>query len=182
MRGGLLLLTVYAALSLSACASDKAFTIAGRPPNPKAFEEDASSCSGVGRSIGNFFGGALTGAAAGAALGVQAASGQPEAAAVGAAAGGAVGLLIGAGVGIADSVSGDNYDVCMVKKGYQIAAAKPDAANQPGASNPPPLNAEAETAIASDADPEVAAQPVITRSTPPAPAPGSQWILADPER
>jgi hypothetical protein len=119
MGGRSLLLTVCVVLSLSACASDSTFTIAGREPNPKAFEEDASSCSGVGSSVLNFFGGALNGAAAGAALGVQASLGRPDAAAVGAAAGGALGLLIGAGKGIADSVSGDNYDLCMVQKGYQ---------------------------------------------------------------
>jgi hypothetical protein len=121
MRGGSVAFAVGAALLLSACASDTAFTIAGRPPNPKAFEEDASSCSGVGRSIGVFFVGALSGAAAGAALGVQAGSGRPEAAAIGAAGGAALGLLIGGGKGVADSISGDNYDLCMVRKGYRIA-------------------------------------------------------------
>src|SRR5262245_46862601 len=99
MRCGTLSRLVCAALLLSGCASDSTFIIAGRKPNPKAFEEDASSCSGPGRSVGNFFGGALTGAAAGAALGVQGAIGRPDAAAVGAIGGAALGLLIGAGKG-----------------------------------------------------------------------------------
>jgi hypothetical protein len=131
-------MVICAALLVSACASDTSFVIAGRKPNPKAFEEDASACSGVGSSVEGFLGGALGGVASGAYLGAVSGAGRPEATLVGAAGGAVLGLVIGAGVGLADSFSGDNYDLCMVRKGYQVASTEGQAA--PTITRPARLN------------------------------------------
>jgi hypothetical protein len=120
-------------LLLAGCASDASFTMAGRTPNPKALEEDASDCRSVGPAMSGFFGGALLGAASGAQVGASSST-----AGAGAAAGAVLGSLIGLVVGTADSVSGDGYDHCMQKKGYQIAstAAVPVDAGTPAPSEP----------------------------------------------
>jgi hypothetical protein len=105
---------------LAGCASDSTFTIAGRAPNPTAFEEDASACRhSVGPSVARFFGGTLLGAANGAYVGAASGGSSGDAALLGAAAGAVIGVLAGAVSGAVDSVSGDNYDLCMVRKGYQ---------------------------------------------------------------
>ena len=140
MRSIKVLPIALAALALSGCASDSSFIIAGRAPDPKAFEDDASDCSGVGSTVALFFGSTLLGAAQGASLGVIAGN-SGETALIGAAGGAMIGLLAGGAQGVVGSVSGENYDRCMVQKGYQRVD---------------PQQAEAE-----------AARPVITRRQPP---------------
>ena len=105
---------VLAVLLLAGCASDATFTIAGRTPDPKVLEDDASDCRSVGPVLASFLGGALLGAANGAQVGAS--SGGADAGAV---AGAAIGSLIGLVTGAVTSVSGDGYDRCMAKKGYQ---------------------------------------------------------------
>src|SRR4051812_20507741 len=92
---------VTAALLLSGCATDATFKIAGRTPDPEAFEEDASDCSSVGHSVARFFGATLVGAGNGAYLGA-ASGGSGDAALVGAAGGAVVGLFFGVITGAID--------------------------------------------------------------------------------
>jgi len=121
------------ALLVSGCASDSTFVMAGRTPNPKALEEDASDCRSAGPAASGFFGGALLGAASGAQAGAPTGT-APAGAAIGA----VLGSLIGLVVGTVESVSGDGYDQCMKKKGYQIAATPtaPLADSTPAAVEP----------------------------------------------
>jgi hypothetical protein len=101
-------------LLLCGCASDSTFTMAGRQPDPAAFEADASQCSRAGGPfLDRVFETTVTTAGQGAYEGGE--SGGP----LGAAGGAAIGSVWGFIVGITDTGE-DNYDLCMVRKGYQL--------------------------------------------------------------
>jgi len=114
-----------AVLALSACASASESTFVrqnGTNPEPTKLAADAKDCGRVGTSAGGLTSGGLLGAAQGAYWGAAqgAADGgksgnNPLAAAAGLVFGSVFGLFAGAfGAG-----SGDNYDLCMARHGYQ---------------------------------------------------------------
>jgi hypothetical protein len=106
-------------LLLCGCANDSTFTMGGREPDPSVFKADAAECSKAGGPFfDRVFETTLTTAGRGAYDGGQ--SGGP----LGAAGGAALGTVWGFIVGIADTGE-DNYDLCMVRKGYQLVDPAP---------------------------------------------------------
>ena len=119
-----------AVLVLSACASDEAAFIRqnGAVPEPKRLEADAKDCGRVGTPTSGYLGGGLLGAARGAYYGAGqgAADGaaQGDGSALDALGGMTLGFLAGMVTGAFGSASGDNYDLCMARKGYQRVDAQ----------------------------------------------------------
>jgi hypothetical protein len=114
-------LILTAALALAACASDDATFVRqnGTLPEPKMLEADAHDCRKVGKSTAGVFDNALAGAGQGFYDGAHS-SNNPLAAIATAGAGAVFGLFIGA----VNEGPGDNYNLCMARKGYQLAGAQ----------------------------------------------------------
>lgn len=117
-------LATAVAMLACACATDHGTFVRqnGAAPEPKVLEADAHECDKVRPSIFTYLGGALAGAGAGVVVGVAGfggGSGGGSSGALQIAGGAALGALVGLVVGAIAAEPGDNYDLCMARKGYQ---------------------------------------------------------------